>query len=956
MDSNCKSLSAYFILNAIFILSSFISEASSLSFTHISTTEGLSQSTILSIAQDSQGAMWFATMDGLNKYDGYSFTVYRHNPNFSSSISDNIIQTVRIDAQGKLWIGTNQGLSYYNHEKDIFDNFKYQVNNQELQVYAIEEIGQDSLLLGTQQGIILFNSKEKKFISPLTHHFACFCILKTYKEIYIGSDDGLFTYDINEQKMIPSFPIFRGIRIQTILQQAPDKLWVATEGSGLFLINLKTKNITNYRHEEQNIQSLSSNYIRALALDEQNKLWIGTLAGLNIYSESTDSFERYEHNPKDNYSLSQNSIRSLFLDTQKGMWIGTYFGGINYHHKLKNRFHHIHQTPYQNSLNDNVISCITEDQNHNLWIGTNDNGINFYDTAKHCFYHYTTREGLSSNNIKAIYLDTLNNQIYIGTHGGGMNVLDRDTNRIKCFTRKNSSLTDPSVYTILPWQNGTLLLGVLNGLIIFNPENNTFTPVLSLHKESGNHRITVLYQDSLKRLWIGGEKGLDVYDYESSFSNVSLQNFFNHPLLSKAFILCIAERNSGEIWIGTREGLFSVNEHTHKTQHYTTQDGLPNNVIYGILFDKKKNLWMSTNNGICRFAPESGNFQTFTQKDGIQNKQFNTYSYCKTDKGEMLFGGINGITTFYPDLLNDNPYAPPVIINNFKILGKSDSANKKINVLNKNIDTIQTITLHNTQSSFSIGFVVSNYISGEHNYFKYRLSGYQEEWQISNERTATYSDLPHGHYVFQVNAANNSGKWSDEITEMEIIILPVWYKSQWFIRILFLIGITILLFFFRNTLSVLLSKYRLLPKKKRPQNYNKTNDPIILEENSSNIIEETLLKQAVSIIEKNMDNPLFSVEEFAKEMNMSRSSLHLKLKAITGESAITFIHKIKFRKACVLLKEGKYSISEISTMVGFTSPSYFTTSFKKYVGCLPSEYIKNQFNKIDIKFNNNKSH
>ena len=1334
------------IITGIFVSTSFASNAPSLFFSRISTDAGLSQSTVFSITQDKQGAMWFATFDGINKYDGYSFTVYRNDPHSLSSIADDMTRVVKTDRRNRIWIGTRKGLSCYDRGNDCFKNFEYFVNHENIQINAIEEIAQDTLLLGTNRGIILFDSEKMVFIPPFIACSPCFCILNTDKQIYLGTDDGLLLYDFEKQQTFPVFPCLNGIRIQSILLQTPDKLWIATEGKGLYSIILKTNRIKNYRHIPNDPHSLANDCVRTLTLDAEGKLWIGTLTGLNIYQDSTDAFDSYFHDPTDNYSLSQNSIRALFTDNQNGMWVGTYFGGLNYYHELKNRFRHIRQIPRQNSLNDNVISCIVEDENHNLWIGTNDKGINFYDAASRRFHYYTLQTknhspGLSSNNIKAIYIDEETDRAYIGTHGGGLNVVDRKSGQITHFTRENSSLNDRSIYAILPWENHTLLLGALNGLTVFDPRTSSFTPTLTLPPKNGNNRITVLFKDSSKRLWIGGENGLSVYQPEASSERFTRQNVFDSAILSDAFIHCIIERAPGEIWIGTRQGLFLVNTKNRQTKHYTTQNGLPNNVVYGILTDLEQRLWLSTNNGISRFSPDTETFRNFTQTDGLQNKQFNNYSYCKRSNGEMMFGGINGITAFFPEHLNDNPYTPPAVINELKVSGQPVRPNDATKILDKAIDQTSSITLRASQSAFSIGFVVSNYLSGQHDTFKYRLKGYDKEWHASKEHTASYANLPAGTYTFQVKAANNNGSWNPIPTELKIRILPVWYKSWWAIILFCIFGITLILFFLRHIWlrKVMMDKINLERLEKRHQEeiyrtkmrffihvshelrtpltlmvaplqelQEKTTDPwtqkqlrylkrntdrllrlvnqlldfkraesgtlklqivrgnidpivrehftnfeqsarqknidyrydseigkqehlfdryyietilnnllsnafkftetggnitlrvadandqlvieisdtgigipidqqkhifdyfyqtddarsgsgiglalvsklvelhkgeitlksipgqgstftvrlpqnesayrteemksvstaafsscpvlpeiretslqefpnpndtrsrpkiLLVEDNpeilqylseglspffqtfqaangqegldilhgndridlivtdimmpvmdgiqmcqkikqditvchipvimlsakidikdqleglqvgaddyipkpftiavltakirnmfqtrkrlqeyyarhldvepgqiAGNVMDETLLKRAVSIVEENMDNSSFSVDEFAQAMNMSRSNLHLKLKAITGEPATAFIRKIRLRKACRLLQEGVYSVSEISTMVGFGTPAYFTTCFKKHIGCLPTEYVKKRSDRYD---------
>ena len=397
-----------------------------INFSYISINEGLSQSTVFSIDQDHRGNMWFATYDGVNKYDGYSFTVYQHNEDDPNSIANDISRIVKTDSQGRVWIGTRDGLSYYDEEKDKFRNFFYEKKGKKLQINGIAEISPEQLLISTQEGLTMFDIKESRFVddsfSTAMHKIVATALYRQGDMIYIGTPvDGLYSYSIPQKKLEKITPITETKQIQAILQQSPTRIWIATEGAGLLLFNPKTKEVRTYHHSASNPKSISSNYIRSLALDSQNRLWIGTFNDLNIYHEGNDSFVSYSSSPVENGSLSQRSVRSIFMDSQGGMWLGTYFGGLNYYHPIRNRFKNIQRIPYKNSLSDNVVSCITEDKDKNLWIGTNDGGLNLYNPNTQQFTHYILQEnereiGIGSNNIKAVYVDEQKSLVYIGTH------------------------------------------------------------------------------------------------------------------------------------------------------------------------------------------------------------------------------------------------------------------------------------------------------------------------------------------------------------------------------------------------------------------------------------------------------------------------------------------------------------------------------------------------------------
>ena len=621
-----------------------------INFSYISINEGLSQSTVFSIDQDQRGNMWFATYDGVNKYDGYSFTVYQHNEEDPNSIANDISRIVKTDSQGRVWIGTRDGLSYYDEEKDKFRNFFYEKKGKRQQINGIAEISPEQLLISTQEGLTMFDIKESKFVddsfSTAMHKLIASALYRQGDIIYIGTPvDGLYSYSIPQKKLEKITPITETKQIQAILQQSPTRIWVATEGAGLLLLNPKTKEVKAYHHSSSNPKSISSNYIRSLALDSQNRLWIGTFNDLNIYHEGSDSFVSYSSSPVENGSLSQRSVRSIFMDSQGGMWLGTYFGGLNYYHPIRNRFKNIQRIPYKNSLSDNVVSCITEDKDKNLWIGTNDGGLNLYNTKTQQFTHYILQEdereiGIGSNNIKAVYVDEQKSLVYIGTHAGGLTVLHRNSGKMESFNQLNSQLVNENVYAILPDKGGNLLLGTLSALVSFNPEKKSFT---TIDKEKDgtpftSQRITILFRDSHKRLWVGGEEGISVFQQEGI--EIEKVPILPESSVTKTFTNCIYEAANGIIWVGTREGFYCFNEKEKKIKRYTTANGLPNNVVYGILEDTFGRLWVSTNRGISCFNPETERFRNFTESDGLQSNQFNTSSFCRTSRVKCISGEI----------------------------------------------------------------------------------------------------------------------------------------------------------------------------------------------------------------------------------------------------------------------------------------------------------------------------
>ena len=771
-------------------------------FIHISVNEGLSQNTIFDIAQDQQGHMWFATDDGLNKYDGYDFTIYRHDEQNPHSISNDIIKACIVDTEGRIWAGTEKGVSLYDAPQDKFYNFTYLKGNKSLPIRDIVEVNNKQLLLFSEKknGLFLFNIETQQFsekpLHPSLTGIQPTILHKQGDYIYIGSYNGIYSYSISKKSVEHILPKqLKNKQVYSILRQSPIYLWVGTEGDGLYKINMQTQKVDSYVNIPGKQGSISSNYIRSLILDSENILWIGTINGLNIYDEDTDSFSTYTNIPEVSGSLSHTSILDIFADSQGGMWLGTYFDGVNYYHPLKNRFHNIQFTANKNSLNSNVIGCIKEDAQKGIWIGTNNGGLNYYNPQTGIFRHYTQKEGLTSNDIKSIYIDEANDLAYIATHTGGLNILNRKSGHINRY--HNSKIKN--IYDIQPTENKEYWLTGMTQFLRYSPQNKTFEYITN--QTNGQplieNRFTYLKRDSKRRLWLIGEKGVSVYiEQKDGLLNSHLLPE-NSPLSYKG-VNCVHEAHNGIFWIGTRNGIWRFDERKKELKQYTTNHGLPNNVIHGILEDSIGRLWLSTNKGLSCFQPKTEKFRNYTNNDGLQSNQFTDNAYCQTADGQMYFGGINGITTFHPEQIADNPYTPPVTITRLRVFNKTIYPNDNTGILKRNISNTQSITLTAKQSMFSLDFVVSNYISGNHNIFAYTLEGYDKEWyQSHTQRTASYSNLPAGTYTFLVKAANSDGKWNEQPTKLKIIILPIWYKT-WWATLLFISAFTIItIFIFR---------------------------------------------------------------------------------------------------------------------------------------------------------------
>ena len=798
------------------------------SFEHIGLEQGLSQSTVVGIAQDRKGNMWFATHDGLNRFDGYNFTVYQHDDTDSASIASDIVRTVVADRAGNVWAGTHRGLSLYDTDTDEFHNFRHTVRGKDVEVLHIEYWESGKLILNTSEGLVLFDRKRRRFedVPPPLKALKPTAMERKDGRIYFGTDRKLMVYSFPDRELREAdwLRLDRTGRILAIFQRSETELWVGTEGNGLFLLNPKIRRVEHFRAGDR---GLSSDYIRSLALDSENRLWVGTINSLNVYDEKKKRFTVYGSDPVREGSLSQSSVRSIYKDTQGGMWLGTYFGGLNYYHPLKQRFGVIRHIPYHNSLSDNVVNCIKEDKDGNFWIGTNSGGVDFYDAGKDRYTTYSSSDGLEYNDVKSLYIDEKSGLVYIGIHSGGLNVLDRNTGRIRKYTLSNSSLRDRSVYAILPGDGNTLWLGTSNGEIYrFFTGSKEFRrmPCYIGERPYNAKGLTAMCLDSKGRLWAGGRNGLEVYSLRED-RLVSVDSLTNRTLRNEMVNCIYEDRQKARFWIGTRNGLYSLDEKNKALKHYTTKDGLPNNVIQGVLADNAGMVWASTNKGLSRLHPESGVFRNYSEIDGLSGNQFNTGAYCMASDGRLYFGGVSGITSFNPEALTESPYIPAVLITELQVSNKAVKPHDGSGVLEKHIGETEKITLSAWQSSFMLKFAVTDYISGTHNRFAYRLDGYEKDWvYVENpNRFAVYSNLPAGKYRFLVKAANRDGLWNDVPTELEIEVLPVWYRTWWAQLLFFVlaagaVSFVIRYFWVRKSMQVQLEMERLDKEKMKEVN------------------------------------------------------------------------------------------------------------------------------------------
>jgi DNA-binding NtrC family response regulator/ligand-binding sensor domain-containing protein len=829
--------------------------------------------------------MWFGTEDGLNKYDGYKFTVYKSVPDDSTSLSHNFVYSIyeSPDETGTLWIGTfGGGLNKFDRNKEQFTRYQadpnnpYSLSNNEVRSICEDQSGR--LWIGT------FGGGLNKLI-PSSGSGQASSDNERSSSTFIA-----YQHDYNNPKSLSSN------LVNAVFEDNSGVLWIGTQGGGLNKlvvshapsrssgqdlselevggVDLEIVQFIRYQHNPNDPNSLSDNVVNSLYEDSHGILWIGTNGGLNIFDREKDEFIHYRADPNDPHSLSDNSVlsicespaswsgtRILWIATKAGvdifdrkdekfihcqhkpddpsslsnnwvfslykdrsglLWIGTN-GGLSQFDPRKDKFIHYHRDPEKpNSLSHNYVRAFWEASTDLglLWIGT-DGGVNLFDQEQERFIQYNAvpqdAHSLSHNWVRAICEDS-SGILWIGTFGGGLNkFVPRGTKRAapnfihyRHDPENPKSLSDDQVLSIYQDRSGTLWVGTdtggLNELVQSasgsDGEGSTTTFIRYQHDPNdpnslSHNSIKTIFEDSKDVLWIGtiggglnrlvapapSSSGSDKNEFSPTF--IRYQHDSENPnSLSSNYVLAILEtRYDGKrvLWIGTGGGGLNKFDPENKTYtHYRKKDGLPNEVIYGILEDNQGSLWLSTNRGLSKFDPQSETFKNYDFDDGLQSNEFNGGAYYKSKSGQMHFGGINGFNVFNPENIKDNPYIPPIVITDFQVFNESVGINGDT-PLRKHITETEEIILSYRDNVFSFEFAALDYANPQKNRYKYMMEGFDEDWiNPGARRFATYTNLDPGDYTFHVKGSNSDAVWNEKGTSIRIVITPPFWQTWWF--------------------------------------------------------------------------------------------------------------------------------------------------------------------------------
>ncbi|HWK05157.1 MAG TPA: two-component regulator propeller domain-containing protein [Puia sp.] len=777
-------------------------------FSQLTTADGLSQSAVNCILKDKLGFMWFGTRDGLNKYDGHTFTVYRNNPKNSRSIPDNQIKCLFEDQQSNLWIGTlGGGLCIYNRNQDAFIRLEdmgihpdFPINPA---ILSICEDHESRLWVGTFHELLLIdpNKKTIRHFQPDPHDPASLSnptIQAIFEDashnLWIGTSKGLdlwnpkdstfrhFWHDDKDPRSLSSN------LVKAITEDRHGRLWIGTDGGGLNVFDRKQGAFTCYKKDPTQKNSLSSNLITTLCRTDGNKIWVGSEDALDLLNVDSGTFLSYKKTLIGQGSLNNNSILSLQEDNNGILWVGTSAGGINKYDRNLFSFDCYRNTSDPFSLSADMITSFAEDQQGDIWIGTDGGGLNRWERNNNRFFHYYPSPGnknaLGGSAILSLLISRKKDYLWIGTYGNGLNRLDLKTGRFQHYLSGTGphDLSNASIYALLEDPQGNIWMGTNGGGVnVLHPPDGSITKHRHTDDQDSlsNDFIRSMHQDRQGKIWIGTYSGgISVYDPVSG--KFALYDKVNNNL-SNQVVFSLCEDAKGNIWAGTMGGgLDWFDPKTHRFVTFNEENGLNNNIVNSIVEDAKGYLWLSTNKGISRFNPLNRTFRNYGVYNGLQDLEFIVGSGYRTANGRIFFGGVNGFNVFDPGAVRDNKIPPVSRLTGFLLFNKPVGIGEKNSPLKENIEDAKEITLTYDQSDFTIEYAALSYTVPSENKYAYQLEGFDKNWNYAgSERKATYTNLVPGRYLFKVRAANNDGIWNPKETTLTIIITPPFWKTWW---------------------------------------------------------------------------------------------------------------------------------------------------------------------------------
>lgn len=775
-------------------------QGQNITFSHLTTDDGLSQFSVNSLYIDEQGMIWIATREGLNRYNGNDIKSFKLKKNDPNSLFSNTVLRITGNKKGKVYLLCTDGVAEFDLTTQ---RFKTLLQGNVDAIYFNEK-----LYISKREDIFVYNENTENF--DLFYHLAgkditLSCLHQDEKRnLWLGTaENGV--YRLAEDKTI-SQPITEG-KITSIYEDSSKELWIGTWREGFYRIKTDGS-IENFRHDPKNANSLSSDFVRCFCEDNLGHLWIGTFSGLNRYDKSTGEFQFHTANASNPDGLTHSSIWCIVKDEQGTLWLGTYFGGVNYfnpEYEIYTRYK-VGNTE-KDGLSSPIIGRMTEDKEGNLWICTEGGGVNVYNRKDNTYRWYRHEEGtnsLSHNNVKAIYYDREHDVMWIGTHLGGLNKLDLRTNRFTVYRMKAgdpASLPSDIVRDIVPYED-KLLIATQNGVCLFDPEAGTCRQLFKDTQAGRNiSMVASLCLDKDGTLWIAAT-GEGVYSYR--FDTNTLTNYPHNPFipnsLSSNNINSIMQDSNGNLWFSTSgSGLDRYRKESNDFENFDVQkDGLSSDCIYEVIESsiQKGDLLLITNQGFSQFDYPHKKFYNYGTENGFPLTAVNENALFVTHDGEIFLGGIQGMISFWEKKLHFTPKSYNIILSRLIVNGKEVNPGDETGILKRSICHTPEISLKADQSMFSIEYATSNFISANKDEILYRLEGFSNEWNHTYRKQTliTYTNLNPGKYVLVIKSLR------DDIGEAKLLIniLPPWYKTWWAYLIYTLATISLLWFLIQN--------------------------------------------------------------------------------------------------------------------------------------------------------------
>ncbi len=784
----CHFFILFFLLLGISI--KVFSQAPKLNFKHLNKENGLSDNSVGQILQDSRGYMWFTTFAGLNRYDGYKVQTYKNKLGDSSSIIENWISSIHQDKKGNLWVGTGKGLNKFNYVDNTFERFTSDKCGipEGNYIYSMYTDKKGNFLVISDKALFLYNYKNKKFAEVVNFkkgpHSALGSIRKLFEDskgnFFVLTDKGLNIFDYKTFSYHPFLldnkKVLRDSTYHSIVEDKKGNIWIGSTSFGVTKLNLSKKLFKVYNNYTTSDGSSNSN--ACLLVDKQDNLWLGQInGGLDLYDPSSDKFYNYRNDAEDPNSLSDKSVSALYADIQGNLWVGTRAGGVDMYSSQAKKLVLFKAGKTKNDLSYKDIRALAEDIEGNILVGTDGGGLNIMNRSNQTFKILKNdpkdSKTLSSDAVISLLRDR-DDAIWVGTWGGGLNLYDSKTSTFSRFQGTNKeSLNINSMYED---KRKNFWVATYNGgLNLFDRKSKTFSKIDTNKTNFKGENISYFGEDNLGNLWISSNKAINRYNYKTGkFSNYYIKK--NNVNLGSRVIFC---DKKGRIWAGEK-GLYLFDPAKKVFTHSAKNSDLQNLEIQGILEDEKGSLWISTNNGLFRFNPETLEIKKFHKSEGIQGLDFRRNSALKAKNGEMFFGGSNGLNSFFPANIKTNKHIPPVYITDFQIFNKPVIPGSN-SFLKGDIQETKEITLTYKEAVFSFEFSAINYILTENNQYAYKMDGFEKHWNyVGSKRTATYTNLDPGEYTFRVKASNNDGVWNEKGASIKIIITPPYWATWWF--------------------------------------------------------------------------------------------------------------------------------------------------------------------------------